>query len=336
MQVWLCVKSSSLYFIFVLFECWCGVTITSVMQETSDAFDIVPAGLPIELSPPWTRKKQFASSKLRVDDWFERVLTIVIERLTTLMINCPFLDTLTTIADKRANKTKRTTQLYSTIKTDSTSTCRTQETPQDRQKFGHEYFFPSLRRKRNTCTLLRTFKLKHPVTPKHVPTDDIVSRVESVLTVSSKGATWVDQGRHQEQNSFHSTISLTHRLQLDETRITLIKTARKRQGHSHTSCGQGRVTVVMDKGYTDKMCSLVNDKQTYEPRKRDPTPALQRRLNSKLLDLKKTETIDIQLYYRLRCRVLNFTDYLDYTNLTYRWDPLSNSVGLLVINFPNT
>ena len=51
------------------------------------------------------------------------------------------------------------------------------------------------------------------------------------------------------------------------------------------------------------MDSLVNEKQTYEPLKRDPTPALQRRLNGKLLDLKKTETIDIQLYYRLRCRV---------------------------------
>ena len=67
---------------------------------------------------------------------------------------------------------------------------------------------------------------------------------------------------------------------------------------------KGRVTVVMDKkDYTDKMDSLVNDKQTYEPLKRDPTPSLQRRLNSKLLDLKKTETIDIQLYYRLRCHV---------------------------------
>ena len=59
---------------------------------------------------------QFASSKLRVDDWFKRVLTIVIEDLTTLMINCCYvlgeeliptslLDTLTTIADTRANKT---------------------------------------------------------------------------------------------------------------------------------------------------------------------------------------------------------------------------------------
>ena len=67
---------------------------------------------------------------------------------------------------------------------------------------------------------------------------------------------------------------------------------------------KGRVTVVMDKtDYYDKMDTLVNDKQTYEGLKRDPTPALQRKLNSKLLDLKKTDVIDIQRYNRLRCRV---------------------------------
>jgi len=43
-----------------------------------------------------------------------------------------------------------------------------------------------------------------------------------------------------------------------------------------------------------------NDKQTYQVLKRDPTPALQHKLNSKLLDLKKTDAIDIQRYNRLR------------------------------------
>ena len=38
---------------------------------------------------------------------------------------------------------------------------------------------------------------------------------------------------------------------------------------------KGRVTVVMDKkDYHDKMNELVNDKQTYQELKRDPTPAL--------------------------------------------------------------
>ena len=67
---------------------------------------------------------------------------------------------------------------------------------------------------------------------------------------------------------------------------------------------KGRVTVVMDKtDYYDKMDALVNDKQTFQVLKRDPTPALQRKLNSKLLDLKETDAIDIQRYNRLRCRV---------------------------------
>ena len=61
----------------------------------------------------------------------------------------------------------------------------------------------------------------------------------------------------------------------------------------------------MDKtDYHDKMDALVNDKQTYEELKRDPTPALQRKLNSTLLTLKKTNAIGTQrYYYRLRCSV---------------------------------
>ncbi|CAH3130034.1 unnamed protein product [Pocillopora meandrina] len=59
----------------------------------------------------------------------------------------------------------------------------------------------------------------------------------------------------------------------------------------------------MDKtDYHDKM-ALVNDKQTYEELKRDPAPALQCKLNSTLLTLKKTNAIDTQRYYRLRCSV---------------------------------
>ena len=51
------------------------------------------------------------------------------------------------------------------------------------------------------------------------------------------------------------------------------------------------------------MDALVNDKQTYEELKGDLTSALQRKLNSTLLTLKKTNTIDNQRHYRLRCSV---------------------------------
>ena len=67
---------------------------------------------------------------------------------------------------------------------------------------------------------------------------------------------------------------------------------------------KGRVTVVMDKkDYHDKMDTLVNDKQTYKVLQRDPTPAIQRKLNSKLLHFKKEDTIDIRRYNRLKYQV---------------------------------
>ena len=51
------------------------------------------------------------------------------------------------------------------------------------------------------------------------------------------------------------------------------------------------------------MDARVNDKQTYKLLKRDPTPALQRKLNNKLLTLKKTNAFDTQCCYPLRCSV---------------------------------
>ena len=57
---------------------------------------------------------------------------------------------------------------------------------------------------------------------------------------------------------------------------------------------KGLVTVVVDKtDYYDKMDALVNDKQTYEVLKRDPTPALQRKLNNKQLTLKASTLLTI-------------------------------------------
>ena len=65
---------------------------------------------------------------------------------------------------------------------------------------------------------------------------------------------------------------------------------------------KGRDTVVMDKTDSfDKMDALVNGKQSYEELKHDPTPAVQRKLENKLLTLKNADAIDAQRYYRPRC-----------------------------------
>ena len=55
--------------------------------------------------------------------------------------------------------------------------------------------------------------------------------------------------------------------------------------------------------YDEKMDALVNDKQTYELLKRDPTPSLQRKLNNKIFSMRKANMINLHIYYRLRCSV---------------------------------
>ena len=91
--------------------------------------------------------------------------------------------------------------------------------------------------------------------------------------------------------------------------------------------------------YHGKMDALVNDKQTYEELKRDPTPILQRKLNSKILTLKKTDTIDTQRYYRLRSSVpqpnLRRLDLISYQNRCFLFNffpcVIRLSVGLLSV-----
>ena len=140
------------------------------------------------------------------------------------------------------------------------------------------------------------------MTPKHIPTETIVSSVEAVqsrqreLSESAK-----DNIRSRIASTIQSSSLTDSNLTKDEQALKRLKTD---ENIVILPADKGRVTVVMDKtDYYDKMDTLVNDKQTYEELKRDPTPSLQRKLNSKLLNLKKTDVIDIQRYNRLRCRV---------------------------------
>ena len=153
-----------------------------------------------------------------------------------------------------------------------------------------------------TETHVLSYGLKHSVTPKRIPTETIVSSVEAVLSRQrdlSESAK--DNIRSRIASTVQSASIPDNSLTKDEQQ------ALKRLKHDNIvilPAGKGRVAVVMDKtDYFGKMDALVNDKQTYEELKRHPTPALQRKLNSKILTLKKTDAIDTQRYYRLRCSV---------------------------------
>ena len=161
----------------------------------------------------------------------------------------------------------------------------------------------------SSCPLDKTeshilsYGLKHSVTPKWILTKSIVSSVEVVLShqrdlsesakdnIRSRIASTVQSASITDNNLTKNEQQALERLKTDNHIVIL-------------PADKGCATVVMDEtDYFYKMDALVNDKQTYEELKRDPTPALQRKLDNKILTLKKTDAIDTQRYYRLRCSV---------------------------------
>ena len=132
------------------------------------------------------------------------------------------------------------------------------------------------------------------MTPKHIPTEAIASSVEAVLSRQRElSESAKDNNRSRIASTLQSSSLTDSNLTKDERQP--LKRLKTNENIVILPADKGRVTVVMDKtDYYDKMDTLVNDKQTYEELKRDPTPSLQRKLNSKLLDLKKTDVIDIQ------------------------------------------
>ena len=152
-------------------------------------------------------------------------------------------------------------------------------------------------------TRVLSYGQKHSVTPKRIPTEGIVSGVEAAPSRQRKlSESTKDNIRSRIASTIQSASLHDSNLTKDEQHA--LKRLRNDKDIVILPADKGRVTVVMDKtDYHDKMDALVNDKQTYEELKRDPTPALQRKLNSTLLTLKKTNAIDTQSYYRRRCSV---------------------------------
>ena len=141
------------------------------------------------------------------------------------------------------------------------------------------------------------------MTPKCIPNETIISSVEAVLSRQR------DLSEPAKDNIRSRIVSTIQSASIPESNLTkdeqqALKRLKNDENIVILPADKGRVTVVMDKtDYYDKMDALVNDKQTYEELKRHPTPTLQRKLNSKLLTLKKTDAFDTQRYYRLRCLV---------------------------------
>ena len=108
----------------------------------------------------------------------------------------------------------------------------------------------------------------------HWPTEAIVSSVEAAL---SRQRELPESTKDNIRSRIASTIQSAslHDSNLTKDEQHALKRLRNDKDIVILLADKGRVTVVMDKtDYHDKMDALVNDKQTYEELKRDPTPAL--------------------------------------------------------------
>ena len=91
-----------------------------------------------------------------------------------------------------------------------------------------------------------------------------------------------------------SNVTLDERLALKEL--------RRDENIMILPADKGRATVLLDTSeYENKMSVLLSDMSTYKVLTRDPTPALQRKMNGVLLKLKKENRITPKVYNRLRC-----------------------------------
>ena len=231
--------------------------------------------------------------KARINDCHRRLnycnnkLQQQLDRLKQLLPT-DLLDTVTTIADRRADKTTDRVRSEKERKLTRLQRNKDKNRPKTDDNWVRNI---STRPLDKTETHVLSYGLKHSVTPKRIPTESIVSSVEAVLSrqrdlsesakdnIRSRIASTVQSASIPDNNLTKDEQQALKRLKNDDNIVILL-------------ADKGRVTVVMDKtDYFDKMDALVSDKQTYEELKRDPTPALLRKLNSKILKLKKTDAI---------------------------------------------
>jgi len=103
---------------------------------------------------------------------------------------------------------------------------------------------------------------KHSVTPKHIPAKDIILSVESILACQRE---LPELTKYDVSSRILSTLQSASLTDCNLMKDTL-KQLKNDKDIVILSADKGCVTVVMDKkDYSDKMNSLVNDKQTCEP-----------------------------------------------------------------------
>ena len=129
-----------------------------------------------------------------------------------------------------------------------------------------------------------------------VPIPQIIAAVEQGLRQASVGS--AERVRHKVIGVLGGAKPPPSNVTLDE-RLAL-KELRQDENIMILPADKGRATVLLDTSeYENKMSVLLSDMSTYKVLTRDPTPALQRKMNGVILKLKKENRITPKVYNRL-------------------------------------
>ena len=186
--------------------------------------------------------------RARINDCHRRLnysndkLLLCLSKLKEL-IPTSLLDTVTTIADKRANKT--TEQRHAIVQSKLT---RLQHAAHKKRHKTDKNWVRNI----SFCSLdenetdVLSYGLKHSVTPKHVPTDDIVLSVESVLARQRELPKSIKDDIRSRIASSLQSASLTD-CNLTKDELHALKRLKNYKDIVILPADKGRVTVVMNK-----------------------------------------------------------------------------------------
>ena len=138
--------------------------------------------------------------------------------------------------------------------------------------------------------------LNFSVTPKSIPTKDIVTKVETVLknltiaeadNIRAKTCLVLQKASPPEDNLSKKQRQALHSLK-EDTEITILP------------ADKGRVTVILSKEDYIKKCNDHLDGGPYIKLQKDPTERMKRERRTKLAILRDNGTIDQSLYFKLK------------------------------------
>ena len=134
------------------------------------------------------------------------------------------------------------------------------------------------------------------LTPKSIPTEEIIQAVEPTLRCLDK--TVVDDIQMQMSKTLRRAKPAKPNLSKEE--LSALHDLKRDSSIHILTVDKGNATVIMDRSqYTAKVSDILSS-NSYRPLKKNPIPSIEKRVASKLIALHRADALTIQLYRHLR------------------------------------